>query len=259
MPRSVRRPTPQSVLAPQHGDMQHAAFSDTVAMVTGASRGLGRALTLELARGGASLAIAARDAAALQHVADEAGRNGAAAVLAVAADVSQPRDVERLAALALDRFGRVDVLVNNASALGPVPLPYLADVPASALHEVFETNVAGPLRLTQAMVGGMLLRGRGLVLNVSSDAAIEGYPGWGLYGASKAALDTLTRTWAAELQGSGVRVVSVDPGDMDTDMHRAADPDADPATLRAPADVARAIAALLRDGVGAAPRQVVAL
>ena len=238
--------------------MDDQSFSDSVVLITGASRGLGRALTLELAAGGASLAICARDGQRLDGVADQARRDGAT-VLAVAADVSVPRDVERLVALALDRFGRVDVLVNNASALGPTPLPFLADAPSQALREVFDTNVLGAFRVTQAVIGGMLLRDRGLVVNVSSDAAIEGYPGWGIYGASKAALDTLTRTWAAELQGTGVRVVSIDPGDMDTDMHRAADPDADPTTLRAPADVARAIARLLRGGLGAAPRQVVSL
>jgi NAD(P)-dependent dehydrogenase (short-subunit alcohol dehydrogenase family) len=239
--------------------MDDKPFSDRVVMITGASRGLGRALALELARGGASLALCARDASRLDGVAAEALHGGARDVLAMGADVAVVRDVERFVALALDRFGRVDGLVNNASALGPTPLPYLADAPSAALQEVFDTNVLGAFRITQAVVGGMLLRDRGLVVNVSSDAAVEGYPGWGLYGASKAALDTLTRTWSAELQGTGVRVVSIDPGDMDTDMHRAADPDADPATLRQPADVARALAAMLRDGVGAAPRQVVSL
>jgi NAD(P)-dependent dehydrogenase (short-subunit alcohol dehydrogenase family) len=259
MPRSDLRPTRAWRRPSQHGGMDDTSFSDRVVMITGASRGLGRALALQLGRGGASLAICARDAQRLDAVAAELREAGAASVLAVAADISQARDVERFAALAHDRFGRVDVLVNNASALGPTPLPYLADAPSQALHEVFETNVVGAFRITQAVIGGMLLRDHGLVVNISSDAAIEGYPGWGIYGASKAALDTLTRTWSAELQGTGVRVVSIDPGDMDTDMHRAADPDADAASLRRPEDVARALAVLLRTGVGAAPRQVVSL
>jgi len=239
--------------------MENHTFSDTVVLVTGASRGLGRALTLQLARGGASLAICARDAARLDAVAAEARAAGAADVLAVAADVGSARDAERLVAASFDRYGRVDVLVNNASALGPTPLPYLADASSEALREVLEVNLLGAFRLTQAVIGNMLLRGRGLVVNLSSDAAVEGYPGWGLYGASKAGLDLMTRVWSAELQGSGVRVVAVDPGDMDTDMHRAADPDADPSTLRRPEDVAVALAGLLRDGLGTAPRMVVPL
>jgi len=239
--------------------MDNTTFSDSVVLVTGASRGLGHALALRLAQGGASLAICARDGAALEAVAAEARAAGAADVLAVAADVGSARDAERLVAASFDRYGHVDVLVNNASELGPTPLPYLADASTEALWAVLEVNTVGAFRLTQAVIGSMLLRGRGLVVNISSDAAVEGYPGWGLYGASKAALDLMTRVWSAELQGSGVRVVAVDPGDMDTDMHRAADPDADPATLRRPEDVAASLAGLLRDGLGAAPRVVVPL
>jgi NAD(P)-dependent dehydrogenase (short-subunit alcohol dehydrogenase family) len=233
--------------------------NDTVVLITGASRGLGRALALRLAESGASLVLCARDPARLDAVAAEALLAGAGDVLAVSADVGSVRDVARLVAVSFDRYGRVDVLVNNASSLGPTPLPFLADAPSVALADVFEVNVMGAFRLTQAVIGGMLLRNRGLVVNISSDAAVEGYPGWGIYGASKAALDLLTRVWSAELQGTGVRVVAVDPGDMDTDMHRVADPDADPASLRDPADVARALAGLLRDGLGAAPRVVVPL
>lgn len=232
---------------------------DSVVLITGASRGLGRALALRLAESGASLALCARDAARLDAVAAEARAAGARDVLAVSADVGVTRDLARLVAVTFDRYGRVDLLVNNASALGPTPLPFLADVPSAALTEVFEVNVLGAFRLTQAVIGSMLMRGHGLVVNITSDAAVEGYPGWGVYGASKAALDLLTRVWSAELQGTGVRVVAVDPGDMDTDMHRAADPSADLASLRNPDDVARALVALLRDGLGAAPRVVVPL
>jgi len=239
--------------------MENDTLSGSVVLITGASRGLGRALALRLAESGASLVLCARDQARLDAVAAEARAAGAGDVLAVSADVGSVRDVARLVAVSFDRYGRVDVLVNNASSLGPTPLPFLADAPSAALADVFEVNVMGAFRLTQAVIGSMLLRNRGLVVNISSDAAVEGYPGWGIYGASKAALDLLTRVWSAELQGTGVRVVAVDPGDMDTDMHRAADPDADPASLRDPDDVARALAALLRDGLGAAPRVVVPL
>jgi NAD(P)-dependent dehydrogenase (short-subunit alcohol dehydrogenase family) len=254
---SSSRPTPHVPVPPQHGRMDTDTFSDTVALVTGASRGLGRALSLELARNGVALAVCARDAARLDDVAARARRAGAPDVLAVQADVGDARDLERLVAATLDRYPRVDVLVNNASALGPTPLPYLADAPSTALQQVFDVNVMGAFRLTQAVIGGMLLRDHGVVVNISSDAAVEGYPGWGLYGASKAALDALTRAWSAELQGTGVRVLAVDPGDMDTDMHRAADPDADPTSLRKPEDVAGALVALLHDNLAAAPVRLV--
>lgn len=220
-------------------------LNDQVILVTGASRGLGRALALALARKGATLSLCARDTAAVAAVVQECREAGASDVLGVRADIGDPRDVERLAALTLDRFGRVDVLVNNASSLGPTPLPHLADVRPAALGEVMEVNVVGPVRLTQAVLGGMLFRERGLVVNVSSDAAVVGYPGWGVYGASKAALEAVTRSWAAELEGTGVRLISVDPGDMDTDMHRLADPGADPADLARPDDVAERLAALI--------------
>lgn len=213
-------------------------------MITGASRGLGRALALAAAREGASLALCARGGEALEAVA-EACRAKSAEVIAVLADVSDARDVERFAATALERFGGIDVLINNAADLGPTPTPQLTDAPSSALEDVLRANVLGPLRLTQAVIGGMLLRNRGLVINISTDAALIGFPGLGLYSASKAALDALTRSWAAELQHTKVRVISVDPGDMNTVMHFAADPEADPADLLNPDDVAEQMLVLL--------------
>jgi NAD(P)-dependent dehydrogenase (short-subunit alcohol dehydrogenase family) len=206
-------------------------------MITGASRGLGRALARVSAREGATLAICARGGEALESAAEECCALGVE-VLAVLADISDATDVERFAATALERFGGVDILVNNAAELGPLPLPQLTDAPSSALEHVFQANVLGPLRLTQAVIGGMLLRNRGLVVNISTDAALIGFEGLGLYSASKAALDALTRSWSAELQHSQVRVISVDPGDMHTDMHMAADPEANPDDLLRPDDVA---------------------
>jgi NAD(P)-dependent dehydrogenase (short-subunit alcohol dehydrogenase family) len=213
-------------------------LDNRVALITGASRGLGRALALAYAREGADLVLNAREGsrADLEAVAREAEEAGAR-VLVVVADVSGRAEVERLAALALDRFGRVDVLVNNASALGPTPMPYLSDYPPDAWEDVLRTNVTGPFLLTRALVGQMLARVGGAVINVSSDAGVAGYPTWGAYGVSKAALDQLTRTWAAELEGTGVRVNSVDPGSMDTAMHRAAEPEEDPAQWARPEDV----------------------
>lgn len=199
-----------------------------VCLVTGASRGLGRAVALEFARRGASLVINSRSSSAKDLAETERQLKVIGApVLSVAADVSQRADVERLAGEALMCFGHVDVLVNNASALGPTPMPYLVDYPIEDFNAVLQTNLSGPFMLTRALVGQMLGRGCGSIINVTSDAGVVGYPAWGAYGVSKAALDQLTRTWAAELEGSGVRVNSVDPGDMDTTMKRSSEPDGD--------------------------------
>jgi NAD(P)-dependent dehydrogenase (short-subunit alcohol dehydrogenase family) len=219
-------------------------LSGKTVMITGASRGLGRALAEVAAREGASLAICARRGEALETAAETCRALGVE-VLAVLADVSNAADVERFAATALERFSGIDVLVNNAAELGPLPLPQLTDAPSSALEHVFQANVLGPLRLTQAVIGGMLLRNQGLVVNISTDAALIGFAGLGLYSASKAALDALTRSWSAELQHTAVRVISVDPGDMHTEMHMAADPEATPEDLFLPEDVAERLVTLL--------------
>jgi len=208
-----------------------------VALITGSSRGLGRAMSLAFAREGADLVLCARGETELKRVADEARELGAN-VITVVADIGVTRDVERLVVLALERFERVDVLVNNASELGPTPLPYLIDYPPHLFSDVVKVNLMGPFRLIWSLLGGMLQRGSGVIINVSSDVAVNGYPGWGAYSVSKAALDGLTRTWAAELEETGVKIFAIDPGDMNTAMHRAALPDDDPAQLGAPAEVA---------------------
>jgi NAD(P)-dependent dehydrogenase (short-subunit alcohol dehydrogenase family) len=208
------------------------------ALITGASRGLGRALALELGRQGARLVLVARGRRALVAVA-EAIREAGGEAHALPADVGDPEAAVRLAGQAAALVGPVDLLIHAASTLGPTPLPRLLDTDPAAFLRVLQVNLLGPFRLTRAIVGGMAVRGAGTVLAISSDAAVEAYPAWGAYGASKAALDHLTRTWAAELGEAGVRVLSVDPGEMDTDMHAAAIPDADPASLSDPTDVAR--------------------
>jgi NAD(P)-dependent dehydrogenase (short-subunit alcohol dehydrogenase family) len=218
-----------------------------VALVTGASRGLGRSLALAFAREGASLGICARRVRELHEVAAAARALGAD-VVSIAADVGRDRDRERLLATVLERFGRIDILVNNASTLGLTPLPLLADTDSVTFAEVIRVNLEAPFLLARSALGGMLLRGDGVVVNISSDAAVQGYPGWGAYSASKAGLDALTRVWAAELEGSGVHIYAVDPGDMDTEMHRAAVPDADPSDLERPEDVAEAFVELVATG-----------
>ena len=143
-------------------------------------------------------------------------------------------------------MGPIDLLVHGASTLGPVPLRLLLDTDAAELERALAVNLVGPFRLTRAVAGGMVLRGRGLVVHITSDASVVAYPRWGAYGVSKAAFDQLARVWAAELDGTGVRFLSVDPGEMDTRMHAEAVPEADPATLADPAAVAERIVALIR-------------
>ncbi len=195
----------------------------SVALVTGASRGLGLEIAKAYARRGAKLVIAARGREDLEAVARELRQQ--TEVVALALDVSQ--EAERLVEAALERFGRIDVLVNNASELGPSPMPTLEEYPWQDLQRVLRVNVLAPLHLAQLVLPGMKARGEGVIINVTSDAGVEAYPGWGGYGASKAALEHVSRTLAAELEGTGVRVYVVDPGDMDTAMHRLAEPGID--------------------------------
>lgn len=216
------------------------SFENQSVLVTGASRGLGRALLTAFAEAGARVVGVARDTAAIESVAHDLRARGLVAY-GLGADVGAKDETYAIAGAAQALVGPLDVLIHNASTLGPTPLPLLADTECEDLARVLEVNLLGPFRLTKAVVGRMVLAGSGLVVLVSSDAAQVPYPRWGAYGVSKAALDHLGRVWAAELEGSGVRFLSIDPGEMDTEMHRAALPDADPSTLARPEAVARAI------------------
>jgi NAD(P)-dependent dehydrogenase (short-subunit alcohol dehydrogenase family) len=218
-------------------------------LITGASRGLGRALFQQFARAGARVVGVARDQAAIEAVAGELTAQGLAAY-GLAADLGAQNDIYPIAGAAAALIGPIDILVHNASSLGPTPLPLLLDTACEDFARVLEVNLLGPFRLSKAVVGNMLLRGQGLVVHVSSDAATNAYPRWGAYGVSKAALDHLSRSWAAELAESGVRFISIDPGEMDTAMHAAALPDADRATLARPEDAAARIVKFLN---GTAP------
>jgi NAD(P)-dependent dehydrogenase (short-subunit alcohol dehydrogenase family) len=224
--------------------MNDTTLQGTAVLVTGASRGLGAALARRLGHAGARLALVARGAAELEAVAEEI-RSAGGEAHAIPGDVGDKRDAHRIAGAAAAAIGPADVLVHNASTLGPLPMPVLLETDCEALDQVLAVNLVGPFRLTKLVAGAMALRGRGLVVHVSSDAAVAAYPRWGAYGVSKAAQDHLGRVLAAELADAGVRVVSVDPGDMDTRMHADALPDADRATLAPPDDVARRLVALI--------------
>ena len=214
-----------------------------VVLITGASQGRGRAVARRFAAGGARLVRNARRGPLLEEAAAELGR--LTEVEAVAGDVGQ--DAERIVAAGLARFGRIDALINNASTIGPSPMPALEAYPWQELAAVFHTNVLAPLHLAQLVLPGMRARGDGAIVNVTSDAAVQAYPGWGGYGASKAALEHLSRVLAAELEDSGVRVYLVDPGDMDTELHRLAEPGVDLSHLPGPAVPAPAIVRLVEE------------
>jgi NAD(P)-dependent dehydrogenase (short-subunit alcohol dehydrogenase family) len=216
--------------------------------VTGGTSGLGLALVRTLHAGGASVAFVARSrdrVQAIQH--DCPGTHG------IVGDVSSKDGIYPIALQVLGDLGGLDVLVNNASDLGPAPLSLLADTDCEDLERALATNLVGPFRLTKALLGALAAsarEGRGaVVVNVSSDAAITAYPTWGAYGASKAALRQMTLIWDAELAAEGIRLLSIDPGDMDTPLHALAVPDADPATLKRPEAAAAEVIAAIGDAL----------
>jgi NAD(P)-dependent dehydrogenase (short-subunit alcohol dehydrogenase family) len=220
-------------------------FSNKTVLVTGGSRGLGRALGETFARAGARVVLVARHEQPLAEVV-AAIRAAGGEAHAVVADVAERDATAAIAGQAAALVGPIDVLVNNASTLGPVPLRLLLDTDCEDLERALAVNLIGPFRLTKAIAGPMLLRGGGTIVNITSDAATEAYERWGAYGASKAALEQLGRVWGAELAGTGVQVVTIDPGEMDTRMHADAMPDADRSKLADPAQVASRIVAQLQ-------------
>lgn len=207
-----------------------------IALITGASKGLGRAVTHALAERGWTLIVDARSDGELRSA-----TQGLANVTAIAGDVNDP-DHRRSLAEAVARRGQLDLLVNNASTLGVSPLPQLADYPLGELRTVFETNVIAPLALIQLLAEPLTEAG-GTIVNVSSDAAIETYPGWGGYGSAKAALDQLTAVLGTE--EPGLRCYAFDPGDMRTEMHQLAFPGEDISDRPEPHTVVPALLRLL--------------
>jgi NAD(P)-dependent dehydrogenase (short-subunit alcohol dehydrogenase family) len=228
--------------------MRHQSLQQYRILITGGTSGLGRALLAELGTRGARVAFVARHADRVARTAHaHPGTHG------ITGDVARKDDIYPIAIEALGVLGGVDVLVNNASSLGPVPLAPLADTDCEHLESALATNLLGPFRLTKALLGSLAASAREgrrpLVLNISSDAAVTAYPNWGAYGASKAALAHLSRIWDEELAGEGVRVLAVDPGDMDTPLHAAAVPDADRSTLKPPEVAARELCDLIESVV----------
>ena len=219
----------------------HHSLNGLRVAVTGGTSGLGLALVRALHRRGASVAFIARDAARVAKVAHElAGTHG------IAGDVSRKDETHSIALQIGAALGGLDVLVNNASSLGPVPLALLADTECEDFEQALATNLTGPFRLTKALLGLLTASARepaplarpALVINIGSDAAVTPYSGWGAYASSKAALLHMSRIWDEELRDDGVRVECIDPGDMDTPLHALALPDADVTKLARPADAA---------------------
>ena len=196
-----------------------------IALITGASRGLGAELAAFLAKQGYDLVLTARGKEALEVISQSLQQYGGA-VLALPGDISDQTHRRRLIEATASVFGRLDLLINNASTLGQSPLPSLADYSLEELEQVLTTNVIAPLGLVQEALP-LLKESGGLVVNISSDASVGGYPGWGGYGASKAALDLISLTLANELRDYDIGVVGVDPGDMRTQMHQDAFPGED--------------------------------
>lgn len=234
-------------------ELHRGDFDGLRVAITGGTSGLGLAFVQELQARGALVAFIARNPASIERTAQQyPGTFG------IAGDVSRKDDVYPIAMQILGRLGGLDLLINNASSLGPTPLVPLGDTECEDFETALATNVLGPFRLTKALLGALTAsarQGRGaVVLNISSDAAINPYAQWGAYGASKAALHHMSRIWNEELAADGVRVLSADPGDMDTPLHVAAIPDADPASLKRPATAAHELLSIVESALQEAIR-----
>ena len=221
-------------------------LANTSALITGGSRGLGFALARALGARGARLALVSPHRERLEAAVARLAEQGISAH-AIRADVGDKHAIYPVVGQAQALIGDIELLVHNASVLGPLPLSPLLDTACEELTRALDVNLVGPFRLSKALAAGMQVRGRGLIVHVSSDAAVSHYPGWGTYGITKAAIDYLSRQLAVELADTGVRVLSIDPGEMDTDMHREAMPDADRASLREPDEVAARLLGIFED------------
>lgn len=235
--------------APNH-PTPDGPFAGLRVAVTGGTSGLGLALVQQLTELGARVAFVARGEERVREVARDLRRTRRGSH-GIVGDVSAKDQTHPIALQMNAALGGLDVLIHNASSLGPVPLALLADTDCEDLEAALATNLLGPFRLTKALLGSLVASAASavenenaapsVVVHVSSDAAVTPYASWGAYGASKAALVHLGRIWHEELREHGVHVIDHDPGDMDTPLHALAVPDADPATLKDPAESAREI------------------
>lgn len=231
---------PSPLLAPRD-DHPCNPFTDIRVAITGGTSGLGLSLVRELLGRGAKVALVARRRDRVESVMKELP-----AAHGIVGDVARKEDIHPITMQIVGALGGLDVLINNASDLGPIPMQLLADTECEDFERALATNVLGPFRLTKAMLGSLAASARehrgAVVVNVSSDAGVNAYPRWGAYGASKAALLHLSRIWDEELSSEGVRILSIDPGDMDTPLHATAVPDADRSMLKRPELVASELA-----------------
>jgi len=229
---------------PPHAPHAPAPLHGRRIAITGGTSGLGRALVDAFTARGAQVAFVARGRDGVERTAREIP-----AAYGIVGDVARKNDIHPITLQRTSAFGGIDVLINNASSLGPVPLAPLADTDCEDLEAALAANLLGPFRLTKALLGSLAASARegrgGLIVNITSDAAVNAYPGWCAYSASKAALLHLTRIWDQELAAIGVQAIAFDPGDMDTPLHAAAVPDADRTTLRPPADSAAELADII--------------
>src|SRR5262245_9825047 len=222
--------------------MAQASWDGVRVAIPGCTSGVGLALVRECLNRGAHVAFVARTHDRVEQIAR--AHNGA---IGIVGDVSRKEDIHPIALQVTAGLGGLDVLVNGASSLGPVPLRLLADTECEELEAALAVNLVGAFRLTKTLYGTLAAsarEGRGaLVINISSDAAVNAYPGWGAYGASKAAVAHMSAIWGEEAKADGVRFLAIDPGDMDTPLHALAVPDADPSTLKRPETSAEEIIA----------------
>ena len=219
-------------------------FAGLRVAITGGTSGLGLALVHHLVNHGARVALVARHREGVERV--SRAQPGAYGIVG---DVSEKQQIHPMAMQIVAALGGLDLLINNASDLGPTPLALLADTECEDLERALATNLLGPFRLTKALLGSLAASARdgrpATVVNISSDAAITPYPHWGAYGASKAALHHMSRIWDEELTSIGIRVLSIDPGDMDTPLHTAAVPGADRSSLKHPEAAAYEVAGII--------------
>ena len=224
--------------------MSERRLQGKAALVTGASRGIGRGIAEAFAREGASIFLCARGGEALRDAARELEAAGAS-VGYRAADVSDPKDAERLVASALERFPDLEILVNNASILGKrAPI---AELDVETWDEVLRVNTSSLFYVTRPLIPHLVSLGRGSIINVSSSVGRKGKPNWGPYAVSKFGLEGFTQVLAAELESSGVRVNSVNPGATRTEMRAEAYPEEDPRSLPTPEDIAEIFVHLASD------------